>query len=318
MIMKKHGVIAFCLANCLLSAVWACDTATGINANLHGNRLFPADNPWNQPIDKKPVDAKSSILINQIGTNVPLHPDFGANAYWDDGKPFGIPFIVVSGVTPKVPVTFDISDQSDPGPYPIPSNAPIEGGSPSKGDRHVLVLDQDHWKLYETWSSYPQTDGSWKAGSGAVFNLTSNALRPAGWTSADAAGLPILPGLVRYDEVYLQKAINHAIRFTVEQTRRAYVAPARHFASSNTGTNLLPMGARLRLKASYDISTFPAPAQVILKALKKYGMIVADNGGNLYISGTADSRWDDETLDTLKRVGNTDFEVVAMGAPTTK
>lgn len=296
----------------------ACDSSLGLNGDLHGNRLFPADNAWNQAIDTTPVDPNSNVLINQMGTGVSLHPDFGANAYWADSKPFGIPYIVVSGTTPKVPMTFTYSDQSNPGPYPFPANAPIEGGANSGGDRHVLVVDQDHWMLYETWSSYPQANGGWDAGSGAVFNLSSDALRPAGWTSADAAGLPILPGLVRYDEVYIHKAINHAIRFTVAQTRRAYIAPARHFASSDTSSNLLPMGARLRLKANYDISGFAAPAQVILKALKKYGIIVADNGSNMYISGTADARWDDNVMNTLKQVKNTDFEVVKMGPMTTQ
>lgn len=313
----QNCLFACCLAG-FIAPIWACETGLGINASLHGNRLFPADNPWNQPIDTKTIDPSSTNLIKQMGSGISLHPDFGANAYWDDGKPFGIPYIVVSGITPKVPMTFTYADQSDPGPYPIPANAPIEGGINSKGDRHVLVVDQDHWKLYETWSSYRQTDGSWRAGSGAVFNLSSNALRPAGWTSADAAGLPILPGLVRYDEVYIQKAIKHAIRFTVSQTRHAYVAPARHFASDNTSANLLPMGARLRLKANYNIITFPPAAQVILKALKKYGLILADNGSDMYISGTADDRWNDDVLNTLKRVKNTDFEVVILGPLTTK
>lgn len=313
----QNGFLACCLAG-FIAPLGACETALGLNAGLHGNRLFPADNPWNQPIDTKAVDPHSTSFIKQMGSGISLHPDFGANAYWDDGKPFGIPYIVVSGNTPKVPMTFTYANQSDPGPYPIPADAPIEGGIHSKGDRHVLVIDQDHWKLYETWSSYPQPDGAWSAGSGAVFNLSSNALRPAGWTSADAAGLPILPGLVRYDEVYIQKAIKHAIRFTVSKTRRAYVAPARHFASDNTSADLLPMGARLRLKANYSIITFPPAAQVILKALKKYGLILADNGSDMYISGTADDRWNDEVLNTLKRVKNTDFEVVTLGPLTTK
>ena len=315
---KKQGLLAVLLMGILAARAWGCDSGLGLNADLHGNRLFPSDSPWNQAIDKKTVDPNSTVMIKQLGSGVSLHPDFGANAYWADGKPFGIPYRVVSGTTPKVPISFTYSSESDPGPYPFPSDAPIEGGSNSTGDRHVIILDQDHWKLYETWSSYPQADGSWQAGSGAVFNLTSTALRPAGWTSADAAGLPILPGLVRYDEVYLHKAINHAIRFTVAQTRKAYIAPARHFASSNTSPSLLPMGARLRLKANYDISGFSAPAQVILKALKKYGIIVADNGSNMYISGTADSRWDDDVLNTLKQVKNTDFEVVTMGPLTTQ
>ncbi|MDD5274089.1 MAG: hypothetical protein PHU14_15395 [Methylovulum sp.] len=315
--MKTQNFLAIFCAGCMTVSAWACDTGVGVNADLHGNRFFPADNPWNQAIDTKAIDPNSLTLINQMGSGVSLHPDFGADAYWADSKPFGIPYIVVSGTTPKVPMSFTYSSESDPGSYPFPANAPIEGGPNSKGDRHVLVVDQDHWKLYETWNSYPQLDGSWDAGSGAIFDLSSNALRPAGWTSADAAGLPILPGLVRYDEVYLHKAINHAIRFTVAQTRKAYIAPARHFASSNTSTNLLPMGARLRLKASYDISAFAPPAQVILKALKKYGIIVADNGSNMYISGTADARWDDNVLNTLKQVKNTDFEVVKMGPLTT-
>jgi hypothetical protein len=316
MSMQKYCLLVAYLAFFAASTL-ACDSSLGVNGSLHGNRLFPADSPWNQPVNTQPVDQNSTVLINQMGSDISLHPDFGANAYWDDGKPFGIPYIVVSGATPKVPVTFKYASESNPGPYPIPANAPIEGGSTSTGDRHVLVVDQDHWLLYETWNSHPQSNGSWTAGSGAVFNLSSTALRHAGWTSADAAGLPILPGLVRYDEVYIKKAINHALRFTVAQTRRAYVSPARHFASSDTSANLLPMGARLRLKASYDISAFPPPAQIILKALKKYGMLVADNGSNLYLSGTADANWDDDVLNTLKSVKNTDFEVVKMGTLTT-
>lgn len=315
---NAYKLLLTCFISFNLASAWAKDTDLGLNADLKGNRLFPANNPWNQAIDTKPVDPNSTNLINHLGTDTELHPDFGANAYWDDGKPFGIPYLVVTGTEPKVPMRFRYDDESDPGPYPFPADAPIEGGANSKGDRHVLVLDKDRWKLYETWSSYPKTDGSWDAGSGAVFNLKSNKLRPAGWTSADAAGLPILPGLVRYDEVYIQHAINHAIRFTVEDTRRAYIYPARHFASDITSKNALPMGARLRLKANYDISGFEEPAQVILRALKKYGMIVADNGGNLFISGTADERWDDDLLNTLKQVKNTDFEVVKMGKLTTQ
>jgi hypothetical protein len=256
-------------------------------------------------------------MINQMGQGISLHPDFGAGGAWNGFVPTGIAYIVVKGSTPKVPMSFDYAAESNPGPYPIPKNAPIEGGRNSSGDRHVLVVDRDHWKLYETWSSYPQANGSWHAGSGAIFNLTTGALRPKGWTSADAAGLPILPGLVRYDEVYIQKAIKHAIRFTVQHTRRAYVSPARHFASNLTDPSLLPMGARIRLKANYNISGFAPPAQVILKALKKYGLILADNGSNMFMTGTADKRWNDDVLNTLKQVKNTDFEVVKLGALTT-
>jgi len=283
-------------------------------ASLHGKRVLPADNLWNQPIDKEPVDPNSDTLITSIGLNAPLHPDFGAN--WK-GVPFGIPYIVVPMETPKVPVTFDYADESDPGPYPIPPNAPIEGGASSNGDRHILVIDRDNWNLYELFAAYSQGNG-WKAGSGAVFDLKSNALRPAGWTSADAAGLPIFPGLVRYDEVAQRGRIEHAIRFTATHTRRAYVSPARHFASSYKGTDRPPMGMRVRLKSSFDISTFPPSAQVILKALKTYGMILADNGGNWFISGAPDSRWNDDELNTLKRVHGSDFEVVKMGEVTTR
>jgi hypothetical protein len=287
----------------------------GINADLHGSRPFPADNAWNTPIDKAPVDPNSNTLINSIGRYTALHPDFGAN--WNGG-PFGIPYIVVSGTQAKVPITFDYWDESDPGPYPIPPNAPIEGGASSDGDRHVIVVDRDNWKLYETYYSFPLTNGSWHAGSGALYDLNTDALRPAGWTSADAAGLPIFPGLVRYDEVNNLKAINHALRFTVSRTRRGYVSPARHFASSYTSTSLPPMGMRVRLKASFNISTFPARVQVILKALKTYGMFVADNGSNWYISGVADARWNDTELNTLKKITGNSFEVVKMGTVTTR
>jgi hypothetical protein len=242
-----------------------------------------------------------------------LHPDFGAN--WDGG-PFGIPYVVVPGTQPKVPVTFDYADESDPGPYPIPANAPIEGGANATGDRHVLVVDRDHRTLYELFDAHPQANGSWQAGSGAVFDLTSNAVRPAGWTSADAAGLPILPGLVRYDEV-ANGRIDHAIRFTVARSRKGYVAPARHYASSNTSTALPPMGMRVRLKASFDISAYPLQARIVLQAMKTYGMIVADNGSNWFFSGAPDSRWDDDQLGALKQVPGSAFEVVAMGAVTT-
>jgi hypothetical protein len=281
----------------------------GVNASLQGARPFPDDNPWNKPIDSDPVDPDSDLLIDSIGRKASLHPDFGA--LWNGG-PFGIPYVVVSGGTPKVSVSFQYADESDAGPYPIPPGAPIEGGATSQGDRHILVIDRDNWKLYELFAAYPSGAG-YSAGSGAIFDLSSNSLRPAGWTSADAAGLPIFPGLVRYDEVMEGKAIRHALRFTAARTRRAYVYPARHFASASTDPSLPPMGMRVRLKAGVDISGFPSGARVVLQALKTYGMILADNGGNWFLSGAPDSRWNDDELNTLKGLNGNDFEVVKMG-----
>ena len=280
--------------------------ALGVNASLAGAQLFPSDNPWNTPIDHLPVDERSADYIASIGRDVRLHPDFGKSK---DGMSPGIPYVVVSGDEPRYPVRFQWADESDPALYPIPSNAPIEGGPKSVGDRHLLVLDRTNSKLYELYGAR-KVGGIWEAGSGAVFDLRSNNLRPAGWTSADAAGLPILPGLVRYDEVVEQREIRHALRFTAKSTRRAYVYPARHWASAHTDGKLPPMGLRVRLKAAYDISGFPPAAQVILKALKKYGMLLADNGGSWFITGAPDSRWDDDELGALKRVKGDDLEVV--------
>lgn len=288
----------------------------GPNASLGGRRPFPADNPWNRDVSKDPVDPNSAALIASVGLEKNLHPDFGT--VWQ-GAPNGIPYVVVTGSQPKVPVSFDYKDESDPGPYPVPPDAPIEGGSNGTGDRHVLVLDRDHWKLYELFHAFPENGGkSWKAGSGAIFDLNSNRERPAGWTSADAAGLSVFAGLVRYDEVMEQKAIRHALRFTVRRSRKAYVPPARHFASRLTEANLPPMGMRVRLKAGYDISGFPPPAKVVLQALKTYGMLLADNGGDWFISGAPDPRWDDEQIRTLKRVKGQDLEVVKMGELVTR
>jgi hypothetical protein len=284
----------------------------GPGASLRGKKLFPADNAWNQDISSLPVDPNSDNLISSMGPTKNLHPDFGT-VY--AGAPNGIPYIVVSGLQPGVPIIFDAyGSESDPGPYPVPPNAPIEGGPNATGDRHVIVIDRDNWKLYELFSASPVSGGtSWRAACGAVFDLNSNALRPAGWTSADAAGLPIFPGLVRYDEVFEQREITHALRFTAQRTRRAYVHPARHFASSNTSPNLPPMGMRVRLKASFDTSRFSPAMQVILRALKKYGMILADNGSDWFISGAPDARWSDDELSTLKQIKGSDFEVVQMG-----
>ena len=289
----------------------------GPGASLHGKQLFPPDNPWNQDISQMPVDPNSANLIASIGLSTGLHADFGT-VY--NGAPNGIPYLVVSGTQALIPINFvAYGDESDPGPYPVPPDAPIEGGSGSTGDRHVLVIERDAWKLYELGRAFPINNGaSWNADCGAVFDLNSNALRPAGWTSADAAGLPIFPGLVRYDEVIEQGFIGHALRFTVQNTRHAYVAPARHFASSNTSPNVPPMGMRVRLKASVDISGFSPAMQVILRAMKQYGMMVADNGSNWYISGAPDPRWNDSDLHTLGAIKGSDFEVVQMGTIVTK
>ena len=226
--------------------------------------------------------------------------------------------MVVDGKQKKVPVRFQYPDESDPGPYPVPADAPIEGGPRGTGDRHVLVLDRASWKLYELFDAHPDGHGGWRAGSGAIFDLGSNKLRRAGWTSADAAGLPILPGLVRYDEAVEQKAIKHALRFTVVKSRRAYVRPATHFASPHKDENLPPMGMRVRLKGDYDISGFPPEVKVILQALKTYGMFVADNGSNWFISGAPDPRWNDDGLHAIKKVKGRDLEVVRMGAIVTR
>ncbi|HMO10521.1 MAG TPA: DUF4214 domain-containing protein [Actinotalea sp.] len=285
---------------------------TGALAPL-GFRPFPATDAWNTRVDTAEVDPASATLIASIGASRRLHMDFGAN--WDGG-PFGIPYVVVGAGHPRYPITFGYASESDPGPYPIPPDAPIEGGTSASGDRHVIVVDASTRTLYELFDAHPRQDGSWYAGSGAVFDLTNGTTRPARWTSADAAGLPILPGLVRYEEVAAGR-IDHALRFTVSQTRRAYVAPARHFASSNRSASLPPMGMRVRLKADFDISGYPQQARVILQAMKTYGMIVADNGSDWYVSGTADARWDDNQLNTLKNVPGSAFEVVRMGPVTT-
>lgn len=275
---------------------------------IHGCPVLPANNIWNTRIDGLPVDVNSDNYIARIGPNDPLHPDFGSGTI--QGRPFGIPFITVGGTQPPVPIRFQYADESDPGPYPIPPNVPIEGGKFSTGDRHILVIDVDHCLLYEAYRAVPLGGGKrWLAGSGAVYNLTSNALRPAGWTSADAAGLPIFPGLCRKDEVVAGE-IKHALRFTVSQTRNQYVWPARHEASSNSDPNLPPMGQRFRLKANYDISGYPPDARVILTALKRYGMILADNGSDWFFSGTQDNAWDNDVLNTLKNVRGSDFEAV--------
>lgn len=291
--------------------------ALGPGAPLYGALAFPADNPWNQDVSTLPVDPNSGALIASIGLDTGLHPDFGSG-FWQ-GAPIGIPYVVVSGAQAKVPMAWTAyGDESDPGPYPVPPDAPVEGGRASTGDRHVIVIDRDNQRLYEIGRAFPQAGGAWFADVGALFHLDSNNVRPGGlpgWTSADAAGLPIFPGLARYEEAALGPGgIAHALRFTVQRSRRAYVPPATHWASSNTSANLPPMGMRVRLKASYVIpTTFSTETRALLTAMKTHGMFVADNGSNWYVSGAPDPRWNNDTLNReLGQVRGSDFEVVRM------
>ncbi|HEX8105993.1 MAG TPA: hypothetical protein VF533_25475 [Solirubrobacteraceae bacterium] len=293
-------------ASAVLAAVILATAASPAAAKrgprLGGCPVFPKSNAWNQDVSKAKVEPGSDRYIASIGGDDFLHPDFGG-----DGE-YGIPFKVVPRSQPFVPIAFtDYGDESDPGPYPIPPDAPVEGGS----DRHLLVLQKGKCKLYELYAAERTGDG-WTAGSGAKWNLRSNKRRHEGWTSADAAGLPILPGLARYGEVK-RGAIRHALRFTVSETQRGYIHPATHFASSDDDPALPPMGLRLRLKRSFSLRGYHGQARVILKALKRYGMIVADNGSDWFITGAADRRWDDEDLGQLKRVPGRDFEVVKTG-----
>ncbi|HLK43913.1 MAG TPA: hypothetical protein VKV34_11275 [Thermoleophilia bacterium] len=266
--------------------------------------IFPSNNPWNQRVDQLPVASDSARLIAVIGAGTPVHPDFGT--VWD-GAPNGIPITIVSSRTPRVHVSFDYSDESDHAAYPIPRHPKIEGGPNGTGDRHVIVLDRSNCRDYELFDARP-VRGGWHAGSGAIFNLRSNHLRPAGWTSADAAGLPILPGLARYDEV-ARGSIDHALRFTAPCTSARYLYPARHFAATGGGS-CPPMGLRVRLKAGIDISRLPYQARIVAQALKRYGMILADNGSPWYISGAPDGRWSDSALHLLNELHGSDFEVV--------
>jgi hypothetical protein len=273
-----------------------------------GCQIFPANNWWNTDISKYPLDPLSAQYIAALPGN--LHPDFGHDPH------YGIPFNIVPSTQPKVPVHFHYRSQSNRGPYPIPPDAQIEGGRHATGDRHVLVLQQGVCKLYEMWESYPIGGGkSWRAGSGALFPLDTNKLRPNGWTSADAAGLPILPALVKCAEVRAG-AINHALRVTFNQTQEGYIHPATHYASDSRAPSLPPMGLRFRMKASYDITGITGQAHVIAVAMKKYGMFVADNGSNWYFQGEGgrqSSCWNDNDLDQLKNVPGTAFEVVKTG-----
>ncbi len=291
----------------------------GVGANLNGAIPFLAGNAWNQDISAAPVDPNSANLIATIGLTRGLHPDFGSGLY--NGAPIGIPYVVVAGSQPKVPITFNAyGSESDAGPYPVPADAPIEGqkadGSAFSGDRHVLVIDRDASRLYELGNAYPQAGGAWLASGGAIFTLDGLVARPTaqpGWTSTDAAGLPIFPGLARYEEA-ASGAIRHALRFTVNLTRRAYVPPATHWASSSTDVNRPPMGMRVRLKASFVIpATFTPESKAILQALKTFGMMVADNGSDWYITGAPDPRWNNaKLLEELGAAKGSDFEVVRM------
>ena len=290
----------------------ACSAISlGQGGSLNGFLPFPADNAWNQNIASALVDPNSAAIINFIGANDPVHPDFGSGEY--NGSSIGIPYVVVDSQQAPVAVNFTAyGDESDPGPMPMPADAPIEGyPNPGNGDRHVLVLDNSTCWLYELYSSYPQSNGSWNAASATVWDLLADEQRPLTWTSADAAGLSIFAGLARYDEV-ASGEIKHALRFTLQNSRAAFVPPASHWAANSTNANAAPMGMRLRLKASFDISKFSASNQVILKALQQYGMIMADNGSNMYISGAPDDRWDNDDLHNLDQVTALDFEVVKM------
>lgn len=306
MAMQTHRCVALICVLLALAPQPRMSAAEYFEQDIGGCPDFPANNIWNTRVDRLPVDPRSNDYIASIGADIGLHPDFGSGTW--DGGPIGIPYTTVVAGQPPVPITFDeFGDESDPGPYPIPPSAPVEWGS----DHHVLVVDTSRCVLYELYHATKDASGSgWSAGSGAVFTLTSHLLRPAGWTSADAAGLPIFPGLVRYDEVATGE-IRHAIRFSASQTQRKYVWPARHFASSHTDPRLPPMGQRFRLKASKDITGYAAQIQVIFTALMRYGLILADNGSNWYISGSPDPHWDDDVLVTAFRsLKGEDFEAV--------
>jgi hypothetical protein len=301
--MRRLALLVICCVAALVPTLVHAHSLPGAPACP----VFPANNPWNQRIDRLPVAPNSAKLIVSIGLGDPVHPDFGTVF---DGAPNGIPFEVVSNRTPRVPVSFTFASESDGHRYPLPRNVPIEGGPRSTGDRHVIVVNRDTCTDYELFDAQPHNGGRrWSAGSGAIFNLHSNHLRPAGFTSADAAGLPILPGLARYDEV-ARGVIDHALRFTAPRTARAFVYPARHQASTLTGPNLPPMGLRVRLKSNVNISGLPYQARIVALALKRYGLILADNGSPWFISGAPDRRWNDDALHQLDRLTGRDFEVV--------
>jgi hypothetical protein len=300
--------LVFAIAMASLLAGFA--TASARHPVTRGGKckIFPADNPWNTPVDSLPVAGDSARIVRRVGPDDNVHPDFGSGRF--DGAPIGIPYTTVSRRQHRVRVSFEFADESDRGPYPIPKNAPVEGGRSSDGDRHVIVVDRDRCKLYELYAAFPVSGGRrWRAGSGAIWSLKSNRLRPKTFTSADAAGLPILPGLARYEEVR-RGVIDHALRFTVSETRKEFVYPARHFASSSDDPDLPPMGLRMRLKASTDVSGLGPQARIVATALKRYGMILADNGSNWFISGAPNRGGDNDDLHTLGSLQGSDFEVV--------
>jgi hypothetical protein len=292
---------------CFVGVAAATSASYPLGRGTGGCPVFPKSSPWHEKIANLPVSPLSSEYIASIGADLDLHPDFGHE------RAYGIPYAVVPANQPKVAIHFTAyGSQSNPGPYPIPAGAPVEGGQSASGDRHVIVLAEGTCKLYELWDAVPQADGSWDAGSGAVFNLRSDKLRPNGWTSADAAGLSILAGLIRYNEIK-HGYINHAIRFTVPETQAGFIHPATHFASNSTNPGLPPMGLRLRLEASYPIASFPRTDRIILQAMKTYGLIVADNGSPWFFQGATDPRWNDNVLDALKSVPGSAFQVVETG-----
>ncbi len=279
---------------------------TSSKADAENIQIFPADNPWNKDISASPTDPYNSQIISALSSYT-IKADFGSGLW--EGAPIGIPYIVVCGNEPKIPIHYtDYGDESDPGPYPIPLNAPVEGNG--NGDSHVIAVDKENGKLYELF--YARVNGNrWDAASGAIFDLKSNTMRPETWTSADAAGLPIFPGLVRYEEI-LKGEIDHPIRFTLTSgnVKPAYIFPARHKVNSTGGIYSLPFGARIRLRANFDISGFSSTNQILLRAMKKYGLILADIGSNFYITGAPDERWNNDDLRRLNQVRGSDFEVV--------
>ncbi len=303
-------------------AILGCLCALGIQTSLQSSALepinefefitiFPPTNIWNTSIESLPVHHQSFQYVNSIGAQKAVHADFGSGLW--QGKPMGFPINIADKSTPRKRFRFQYADESDNAPYPVPATAQIEGGEQSTGDRHLIVIEKDQQKLYEIFDAVRSDTDQWKGGAGAIFDLRTNALRHDGWTSADAAGLPIFPGLVRYDEVAAGH-IDHALRFTAPSTRQSYLWPARHFASKSKDPALPPMGARFRLKQNFDVSGFSRDCQTILQCLKKYGMILADNGSSWFISGESHSKWNNDSLQQLSRLHGADFECIDESA----
>jgi len=294
-----------------LALIWALPSEGRRLPGAPACPVFPRSSHWNLPVDRLPVHPRSDAIVAAVGRDEQAHADFGSGRY--EGAPIGIPYRVVGGDQRRVPVSFEYAPESDRGPYPIPRNVAVEGGRGSDGDRHVILVDRARCRLYELFAARPVNGGRrWRAGSGAIWSLRSNRMRPRAWTSADAAGLPILPGLARYGEVKRGR-IDHALRITVPRTRRAFVYPARHFASDSTDASLPAMGQRVRLRRGFDVSRFPRQSRVVLRALQRYGALVADNGSAWYVSGAPHPGWDNDDLHSLQRVRGADFEVVSTG-----